>query len=258
VGIYDTVPHHGVVQNNDYSDLGLDSVNRAGYVVHMTAADEHRANFSLVDISSVSKTPPDSGHKGGIELVFPGVHCDVGGAYEEGRPDKPLRIDAANTENELKLLRSELIHQGWFKEKELVIIKDSILRPSSFLNRFRLEGNRAKLSNQYSFIPLHLMANFCIKKSVPIDEKKIIKFQNFKSNWIPNNIDFLEATHQKLYNYALKGGKPLTFEDDPQNVSILRNHYLHWNSTYGQEGIDVGVQTNYPNKVNGKRKRKIR
>ena len=83
-GLYDTVSHHGLFQDNDIEDLGLDSINKANYVVHMVAADEHRYNFDLADISSVAKTSPDSGKKGGIELFFPGVHSDVGGRYVDG------------------------------------------------------------------------------------------------------------------------------------------------------------------------------
>lgn len=264
VGIYDTVPHHGFVQHNDAKDLGLDNVNRANYVVHMVAADEHRANFSLVDISTVAKVPADSKKKGGIELSFPGVHCDVGGAYEEGRIDNPLRIDADTSEEALKPLRNELIQQGWFKNDEIKIILNPLLKLSSGVNRFRLEGKR-KLSNQYSYIPLHHMAEFCKKRDVPIKQSSLYEFKYFKPNFIDNlpnveykNVAFLEEIKTKLENYCFNGGSPLSFEKDPKAVSFLRNHYLHWNSTYGEEGMDVGIQTNYPNKVDGKRQRKVR
>lgn len=264
VGIYDTVPHHGFVQHNDAKDLGLDNVNRANYVVHMVAADEHRANFSLVDISTVAKVPADSKKKGGIELSFPGVHCDVGGAYEEGRIDNPLRIDADTSEEALKPLRNQLIQQGWFKDSEISIILNPLFKLSSGVNRFRLEGKR-KLSNQYSYIPLHHMAEFCDKRDVPINKDTLIKFKKFKSNFIdelPNieykNVAFLEEIKTKLENYCFKGGNALSFEKDPKAVSFLRNHYLHWNSTYGEEGMDVGIQTNHPNKEDGKRQRKVR
>jgi len=284
VGIYDTVPHHGLVQSNDIKDLGLDNVNRADYVVHIAAADEHRANFSLVDISTVAKVSPESGKKGGIELFFPGVHCDVGGSYEEGRIDNPKRIDAATSEKELVPLREELIQQGWFKDPEIKIILDPLFKLSSGINRFRLDGSR-KLSNQYSYIPLHHMAEFCTKKSVPVDKKKLIKFKNFKDNFIEGNVAFLQGVKEKLYAYSFESGpeivfrkehikpviNPVTKELDKDNIEyniqeglknsqikFLRNHYLHWNSTYGEEGVDVAVQTNYPNKLDGRRKRKIR
>lgn len=304
VGIYDTVPHHGLFQWNDIKDLGLDDVNKADYVVHMTAADEHRANFSLVDISSVAKTSPNSGKKGGIELAFPGVHCDVGGSYEEGRGDNPLRIDATIFSSSLEPLREELIRQGWFYGDEIFIKLDLFGTATITKNIHRLEGKRAKLSNQYSFIPLHIMSEFCGKKQVPINNEKLLKFKRFYENssinGITGNVKFLEGVKDNLKKYSFEGGKPITFQE-PQifveppivyeknsiNASIyiaernqrqidgdarmlaeankknetlkfLRNHYLHWNSTYGESGMDIAVQKNYPNKEHGKRKRHVR
>ncbi|MDR2237056.1 MAG: DUF2235 domain-containing protein [Chryseobacterium sp.] len=297
VGIYDTVPHYGLAQSNDIRQLGLDDVNKANYVVHMVAADEHRANFSLVNISSVAKTSPESCKKGGIELFYPGVHCDVGGAYEEGRPDNPKRIDATIFASSLEPLRSELIRQGWFKEGELTIIQDPFYRPT--INNFRLEGNRKKISNQYSYIPLHIMADFCNKKGVPIDTTALLEFKNFKENWISGNVQFLEAIKDRLEDYSFKGGKPFVFveprvhveppivyatnspdasryqmerkmreyegqaklnaEADKKNewIKFLRNNYLHWNSRYGQKASEIPVQKDHPNIENGKRKRII-
>lgn len=295
VGIYDTVPHYGLSQSNDIRQLGLDDVNRANYVVHMVAADEHRANFSLVNISSVAKTSPDSGKKGGIELSYPGVHCDVGGAYEEGRPDNPKRIDATIFASSLEPLRTELIRQGWFKEGELTIIQDPFYRPT--INNFRLEGNRKKISNQYSYIPLHIMADFCNKKALPINKTALLEFKNFKGNWISGNVQFLQAIKTRLENYSFKGGEPFVFieprvhieppivyatnspdaaryqrerrmreyegqaklnaEADKKNewIKFLRNNYLHWNSRYGQKASEIPVQKDHPNIENGKRKR---
>ncbi|WBV61001.1 DUF2235 domain-containing protein [Chryseobacterium camelliae] len=295
VGIYDTVPHYGLAQSNDNKQLGLDDVNKANYVVHMVAADEHRANFSLVNISSVAKTSPGSGKKGGIELSYPGVHCDVGGAYEEGRPDNPKRIDATILASSLEPLRSELIRQGWFKEGELTIIQDPFYRPT--VNNFRLEGDRKKISNQYSYIPLHIMADFCIMKELPVNKSALLEFKNFKANWIAGNVQFLEAIKAKLENYSFRGGEPFVFvepgvhveppivyatnspdaaryqrerkmreyegqaklnaEADKKNewIKFLRNNYLHWNSRYGQKLSEIPVQKDHPNIENGKRKR---
>lgn len=272
VGIYDTVPHHGLFQWNDIKDLGLDSVNKAEYVVHMVADDEHRANFSLADISSVAKAHPDSGNKGGMELHYPGVHCDVGGAYVEGWYDNPLRIDAEDTEEKLKPLLQELIKQGWFnnskvnslneKINELYIIEDKWGGANLIGNVYRLEGKR-KLSNQYSFIPLHIMAEFCKKRNVKITSDILLKSFNFKNNFVQDNINFLNKIKSKLKEYSFNGGDPIKFnESDSENknetIKFLRNHYLHWNSQYGEKGIDIAVQKNYPNKVNGQRKRHIR
>ncbi|ELY2018335.1 DUF2235 domain-containing protein, partial [Flavobacterium psychrophilum] len=303
-GLYDTVPHHGLFQWNDIKDLGLNSINKADYVVHFIAADEHRANFSLVDISSVKKTAPDSKEKGGIERYYPGVHCDVGGAYEEGRPDNPLRIDAADFPSSLESLRQELIKQGWFKDKE-IFTKFDITGMGAIMNIHRLEGKRARLSNQYSYIPLHHMAEICKLKNVPITKESVTEFKNFKENskinGITGNVAFLTRIKSILHDYTFSGGKPLEIIEPPRNkpepsnkekrdiheiakdntrvvkevrldiindevafndlnkdIRFLRNHYLHWNSTYGEKGIDIGVQKNYPRILNGKRERHVR
>jgi len=303
VGIYDTVPHHGLFQSNDVKDLGLDDVNRANYVVHMVAADEHRANFSLVDISSVSKTSPGSGKKGGIELYYPGVHCDIGGAYEEGKPDNPKRIDATKLKSSLEPLRLELIRQGWFKDKQLTIKFDMSIATAYQYNIYRLEGLREKVSNQYSYIPLHFMAQFCGKKDLPLKEETVLDdyffYENSDENGIIGNVTFLTDLKKYLSKYTFEGGKPLVFvepkkhieppivyetnspsagryeaerrmreyegqaklnaEADKKNevIKFLRNHYLHWNATYGQSGSDLLSQKNYPNMVDGKRKRDV-
>ena len=308
VGIYDTVPHHGLFQWNDIKDLGLDSVNKADYVVHMVAADEHRANFSLVDISSVTKESPYSKDKkkGGIELYYPGVHCDVGGAYEEGKPNNALRIDSAIFSS-LEPLRWELIKEGWFKPEQITIKKDYYTLKALHFNVHRLEGKRPRVSNQYSYIPLHLMAEFCKIKKLPIDEVKLLDFKNFKENTaingIANNVAFLKHIKEILHDYTFKGGKPLiimeslkdtekmynsivqdntrvakdvridvinddvridvindevSFNELNRDLRFLRNHYLHWNSTYGVKGVDLAIDKNYPRILNGKRERHVR
>lgn len=280
-GLYDTVPHHGVSQGNDIEDLGLDSINKANYVVHIAADNEHRSNFSLVNISSVKKTSPESGEKGGIELYFPGVHCDVGGSYVEGHSENKMRIDAMFDYFELKKLKLELIQQGWFNEKQLFIeeyfkeINDNNYK--SAVTKLLLNSKRNYLSNQYSFIPLHIMKDFCLKKGLAIDSEKLLKKYDFRENNIKGNIDFLKQIEKHLQDYAFNGGDKFTYHEpkkfvqpnivydpkqatkalaeynarqlagqkeedaiaDKKNIAIkfLRNNYLHWNSVYGQEKI---------------------
>ncbi|WP_407403842.1 T6SS phospholipase effector Tle1-like catalytic domain-containing protein [Chryseobacterium sp.] len=217
VGIYDTVPHHGLFQWNDIKDLGLDNVNKANYVVHMIAGDEHRANFSLVDISSVNKTSPESGQKGGIEIMYPGVHCDVGGAYVEGWGENPTRIESAPIKQMLEPYREKLIHQGWFKEKQIFIKFDPLAVRLIAHNTFRLEAKREHLSNQYSYIPLHLMNEIYKKRGLTtISEEKLLEFKNFRENTLVNgiegNINFLNGIKAILRKQTFDGGQPLLFK----------------------------------------------
>ena len=152
---------------------------------------------------------------------------------------------------------------------------------------------RKKVSNQYSYIPLHIMAQFCDKKGLPIKESDVIKTgYNFKTNWITDNVAVLNELKSYFVAYSFEEGYPLVYRNEENGVKYpvayhesffekkqgtaktksyrlddpvarkealrnLRNHYLHWNSTYGQGDIDILVQTNYPNIEGGIRKRKI-
>ncbi|KMQ67962.1 hypothetical protein ACM39_11560 [Chryseobacterium sp. FH2] len=302
VGIYDTVPHHGLSQSNDIKDLGLDDVNKAGYVVHMVAADEYRAYFDLVDISSVAKTSPTSGKKGGIELTYPGVHCDVGGAYSEGEGNRPYRINVSKSKEDLEAEKKEFVKQGWFLENELSVQEyayaalHKVLQNIKLADLYRLEGYKKKVSNQYSYIPLHIMAQFCTMKNAPIDKGALREFKNFKDNWITGNVEFLKRIKVTLWNYSFNEGKPMRFVEpgiykeppvvsSPENawlaklewekrraegqrrldavnddIRFLRYHYLHWNATYGDPHNKWTTWLsgkNHPNMVNGKRKRNV-
>jgi hypothetical protein len=79
LGLYDTVSSFGVNFTDDVKQLRLNLMNRVDRVVHLCAADEHRTNFALTDITS-------AGSKG-VEIFLPGVHSDVGGGYLDYRGD---------------------------------------------------------------------------------------------------------------------------------------------------------------------------
>ena len=257
-GLYDTVPHHGFNQTDDIKDLGLDSINKANYVVHMVAADEHRYNFDLADISSVVKTSPDSGKKGGIELSFPGVHSDVGGSYVDGAPNISYRINLSSDMDFLIREREELIRQGWFSSQQISV---KFYPTIHGLNNYRLEGKKNSVSNQYSYIPLHIMAEFCRKKNVLLDTKKLKELSSFKQK----NSSFLNEVKKILWDYSFNGGPRLVYKEkgtEAENELIrkLRLYYLHWNSTYGSIADSPGAFAtgkDKPNFKNSKRQRDV-
>ena len=257
-GLYDTVSHHGLFQDNDIKDLGLDSINKANYVVHMVAADEHRYNFDLADISSVAKTSPDSGKKGGIELFFPGVHSDVGGSYVDGAPNISYRINLSSEMEFLTKEKEELIRQGWFSSQQLSV---KFYLTIHGLNNYRLEGIKNSVSNQYSYIPLHIMAEFCKKKSILLDTKILKELSSFRQG----NSSFLNEVKKILWNYSFNGGPRLVYKEkgtEAENELIrrLRLHYLHWNSTYGTIDDSPGAFVtgkDKPNFKNSKRERDV-
>ena len=257
-GLYDTVSHHGLFQDNDIKDLGLDSINKANYVVHMVADDEHRYNFDLADISSVAKTSPDSGKKGGIELFFPGVHSDVGGSYVDGAPNISYKINFSSDMDFLTKEKEELIRQGWFSSQQISVKYYLTIHG---LNNYRLEGIKNSVSNQYSYIPLHIMAEFCRKKNVLLDPKKLKELSSFKQK----NSSFLNEVKKILWDYSFNGGPRLVYkekstESENELIRKLRLYYLHWNSTYGTIDDSPGAFVtgkDKPNFKNSKRQRDV-
>ena len=257
-GLYDTVSHHGLFQDNDIEDLGLDSINKANYVVHMVAADEHRYNFDLADISSVAKTSPDSGKKGGIELFFPGVHSDVGGSYVDGAPNISYKINFSSEMDFLTKEKEELIRQGWFSSQQLSV---KFYLTIHGLNNYRLEGKKNSVSNQYSYIPLHIMAEFCKKKSILLDTKILKELSSFRQG----NSSFLNEVKKILWDYSFNGGPCLVYKEkgteaENELIGRLRLYYLHWNSTYGSIADSPGAFVtgkDKPNFKNSKRQRDV-
>jgi hypothetical protein len=133
LGLFDTVSSYGLFYDNDVSDLSLDAVNKAQKVIHLAAADEYRKNFALTNIQN-------AGFKG-IELLLPGVHCDVGGAYvttayertafyitslydEEGIAPSNILLGPVGSwikealEPNAKKFRNKLIEEGWLQSNQ--------------------------------------------------------------------------------------------------------------------------------------------
>ncbi len=130
---------------DDVEQLQLKNPGPYFKAVHFTAANEHRENFSL------TRFP------GSIEKEFPGVHCDIGGAYENGTE----RVDEIETSNHkpvwfLNKRRQQLIDECWFDSEQIEI-------NNSFLNVLTLGGVYRKITGtrflrkEYSYIPLHFM-----------------------------------------------------------------------------------------------------
>lgn len=299
VGIYDTVPHHGVSQSNDITDLGLNAITKANYVVHLVAGDEHRKNFSLVDISCIIGKGGGGSNSKGIELYLPRVHCDVGGSYVEGRSETVGRIMVTEKENSkiAEVEKERLAKEGWFDKDQLTVHSDNWTRTVLIGPKTVLSSFRKKVSNQYSFIPLHIMVDFCKSEGLTISSLLDDKYKFRDSAY--SNAAFLQTIEDKLKAYA-KGGEKLEYKHRsvPQRAIVyatgdvnavaneenrrlkeeteinkefnkhirrLRNEYLHWNAAYGEGktgALDSLKQTlaqaNEPNFEKGVRKREVR
>ena len=237
LGIYDTVSSYEEFGNIEGNDLKIKGMEQATYrkdyfkddveqlqlnnlgkfqkAVHFTAMDEHRENFSL------TKLRPQESNCNYIEKAFPGVHCDIGGAYETGT-EYVDEIDTSNHSN-LHNLKKELIAEHWFKEKELEIGVDwhnvafgvllGWLTKSSLLGGAtvyrKLSGTRL-LRKEYSYIPLHFMEEFFdttlkedANKRITIIKKRITSEYSIEND--PESI--LGKAKDRLRTYVFRDEK---------------------------------------------------
>jgi Uncharacterized alpha/beta hydrolase domain (DUF2235) len=240
LGLFDTVSSYSkYVQvppdfRNDLTELNLHNLGAVRQVVHFTAMDEHRENFSL--------TPTNIG----IEKTFPGVHSDIGGSYNDG-VEVVKKIDKGSTD-EMEQLAEKLVEQCWYIKKELEI---------STFYKHSLKGTR-DLKKTYSFIPLHFMAEKGKINEVPFNNAKL------ENKYKITDDDLLVKVKERLRDYIFDNGKPYIFEwygtiqkkyegskipqkqhaeylsemEDQKNLRTLRNKYLHWSAD--KAGVGMG------------------
>lgn len=229
VGIYDTVSSHGAgvvfSYDNDTEALGLDAIRRAQFTLHLTAADEHRKNFSLTNIRSALQ----SGR--GKEFTLPGVHGDLGGSYNDGAEEK--RRFSYNE-------RDYVIEQGWYTSNQLQTV-----RYGRYGNPTVIEGTR-NLPNTYTHIPLSIMADFIEEKNLPF---KVAELKNAYT--IPS---ILANVKNRIDEYIYNNGEPLDFENEQDKLLLmhLRNNFLHFSAQYGS--LTMGPRRRF---WSGERYRKI-
>lgn len=218
-GLYDTVASHGIIYSNDTSDLNLTAINRAKKVVQLAAAEEHRKKFNLTSIES-------AGYKG-TQYFLPGVHSDIGGGYRapiKGKSaEKEMGIYWTMNRQSAEQEKKRLVDSGWYKENEVKIIHIPSMDTSGF-DDYTVEVTREQISNDYSRIPLHIMARFARESGVSIKEK----LEN--SEQIPGS---LLDVHEKLNKYIDKIGKSSKTADWGHNegwLRDLRHDYLHFSA----------------------------
>ncbi|QIY90673.1 phospholipase effector Tle1 domain-containing protein [Chryseobacterium gallinarum] len=222
IGVYDTVSSY-----EEYGDMGgirrvgwegmkhsalgpkynfgddveqLQLLNPGSYfkAVHFTAANEHRENFSL------TRFP------GSIEKEFPGVHCDVGGAYENGMEV----VDEIETSNHkplwfLNKRRQQLIDEHWYDEEQIEI-------NNSFLNVITMGGVYRKITGtrflrkEYSYIPLHFMEEHGVNL---YDHQLIMKTE---TSYSIEHDQYLPSAKDLLHGYVFEGEGKWNFKTDEE------------------------------------------
>ncbi|MDI9309428.1 MAG: DUF2235 domain-containing protein [Limnohabitans sp.] len=186
------VKRHKFNYYDNTKELGLHDLGSIEKPVHFTAKDEHRENFPVTYMRQ------------GIEKHFPGVHCDIGGAYENG-PEKKKDLENTNNMNILALYdyKQKLIDEHWFKDDEI-----RVALFSSFPSK-KIKTHRKMVRKEYSYIPLHFMERFC--KETEMIEKIILSTEQ-KYNLDNDNILVQAKNH--LEDYVFNNGEEWEFEEE--------------------------------------------
>ena len=214
LGVYDTVSSYSgetLIPNfsNDVRELSLNSLAKAKHIVHFTAENEFRKNFALTRVNR------------GVEKAFPGVHCDIGGAYENG-PELVTIERSYLSKSSLEPIRERLLREGWYDEEELQIKK------KGFGAYYNLVGDKNYVHKEYSYVLLHFMQEYFIKY------KGEGSIETVESKYSIDTHKDLKTFKDKVKNYALnlENTSPLSFSDQMSmdNKSLLwelRKNYLH-------------------------------
>lgn len=223
VGLFDTVAAYGMNYSNDTADLNLDAIRNAKRVVQLAAAEEYRENFILTAINSALN---------GTQIFLPGAHADIGGGYVAKGEEKRLSlyelsgIDPPHAEVLLDHDRNWFVRAGWYNEAELTTVDNST--EGSY--DFKIIANRKNISNEYSRIPLHLMADFAAEQGLNFSPYL------YQENPIPDELSEIKSS---LDNYV--AGPGISGESQPSDwydnnsemMRYLRHNYLHFSAQYG-------------------------
>lgn len=200
--------------DNDVKELGLRLDGMVKKVIHLTAENEYRKNFSLTTIASSIAAGV------GFEFQIPGAHSDVGGGYEDYEHVEERVIRPWFKKKE------DWIAEGWYTDKQVKSAGHSY------------NGTR-KLKNSYQFIALTIMMYFAKKSGVKFksfDDGN--EYKDFKV--IPE----LENAKNKLLNLAIEKESAVSIKAKLNNIHELkhiRNRYLHISAN-----DSMGMETNRP------------
>ncbi|WP_205942341.1 DUF2235 domain-containing protein [Pedobacter sp. SYP-B3415] len=225
LGIFDTVSSYSTNARippnfNDVEELHLNQIGKAQQVIHFTAENEHRENFSLTHTHI------------GKERSFPGVHSDIGGSYESGIEVIDEIETSWTTNRKLLDYKQKLVNDCWYKEHQLEIT------PGWYL---ALKGTR-NLRKEYSYIPLQFMAEYGKNGGLPFN-LRLINDDKYSIKSHP----LLVRVKGYLQPYVMASGRPYVFRPLSANpaerqaqldLRELRNTYLHWSANRKGIGMD--------------------
>ncbi|SHF86794.1 phospholipase effector Tle1 domain-containing protein [Pedobacter caeni] len=241
LGIFDTVSSYSKYISptpnfDDVDELHLNDIRKAQALVHFTAENEHRENFSLTRVDF------------GKERSFPGVHSDIGGSYDSGQEVKKELETSWFLKSSLDPFKERLIEQCWYKEHELEV--------TGGFAYWALKGTR-NLKKEFSYIPLQFMAELAKKNKAEVDVAATAQKYSIDDDAL------LVRVKKYMTEYVMGNGVPYTFKSlvdldkkykgakipeqryseyqkertAQEDLRILRNKYLHWSAR--REGIGM-------------------
>jgi hypothetical protein len=162
--------------NSNVGPLKLNQLGTYQKIVHFTAKDEHRRNFALTRLPGAN-IRNQQGNIKTVERNFPGVHCDIGGAYMSEKEivdeigtnisdsgyktkfwDYVAPITSLFHKTGLDALRQDLINEYWFNDKQLEINRQFGWIPP--ISSYKKLTGKRELQKEYSYIPLHFMEEY--------------------------------------------------------------------------------------------------
>lgn len=218
---------------DDVKQLGLNLGSVPAKVVHLTAGDEVRENFSLTSIDSSIAVGK------GIELELPGVHSDVGGGYNESAQEETRRIRNLAE-------KQHLIAGGWYLPSQFKPAYEArtpeIRGRGVTIRGYRIpltptipsqsvsiwEDGIRPLTNEYQYVPLFLMLDYARRHG----QSKAAEFDSLTGEFAAYQVkspllvslrdNFLAQAHEK------EGRRHKGFiACPPGQLHPLRNQFLH-------------------------------
>ncbi len=231
IGLFDTVASYGATTyEDDVDELHLQSLGHplVQYVLQLAAADEHRRNFQLVDITSARSR--------GRQIFLPGAHSDVGGGYnglsDGDMVERDLVVFEMNNLDELSVsslnqaltrcdeVQRDLIARGWYvnrtNHEEIVV------------DRHRVVVNRRRISHYYHRVPLLIMAHQATERGglqFSLEEQALERIGSDGGD------EFLIQMKARIENNHRSIDDWLNDTSDEQ-LKQLRNRYLHFSAHY--------------------------
>lgn len=161
---------------------------------------------------------------------------NLGGGYTDNYEENNLIIfepPSANYYKKLNSMHAQLIAQGWYNESELTVIGN------------KLVVNKIIRSKNYSYIPLHIMVEYAIKKkslfefSVINDNHRLTKTSQIILPSGEIYITTLKLIKARLDKHVYDNIARLNMinKNDEKMLRLIRANYIHTSSHYNNKVI---------------------